>query len=200
MKQNKKYLSRVFVLLIVGILIFPLLKWKYQEYLQQKILAQYKQEIIIESNEAYNLKRDLNKEPQKEINEKPIAILEIPNIKFEQIVLNGDSEENLDISVALLEESVSFGEVGKIFIAGHNSKNYGRNFNRLKELVKKDSINLKVDKEVYYYEISKVYIVAETELGILTQDTDKELLVLITCQKHDGINKRLIVEAERVKQ
>lgn len=202
MKQSKKWSNMVFVLLILSILIFPLFKWKYQDYIQQKSLAQYKQDISVATNKIYNLKinadKEVNEKIQKNSNEKPIAILEIPTIEFEQVVLNGDSDENLDITVTLLEESKSFGETGKVFIAGHHSAIYGRNFNRLKELEKKDRISLKSEKNIYSYEISKVYIVDETELGILSQDTDKELLVLITCQKVDGINKRLVVEAERI--
>ena len=82
---------------------------------------------------------------------------------------------------------------GNLVIVGHNYK--GENFfGNLKKLINGDIIMLLSSKgDVQVYEVYDMYIVDETDMECISQETNGKIeLTLITCDKNN--TKRLVVK------
>ena len=106
--------------------------------------------------------------------------------------------------VAHYEDTALPGEEGNIFIFGHSSSDVvpgenGKIFVRLNELEKGDRIKLYFEDQNFSYEVSENKIVEPTDLSVLDQ-TDSEILTLMTCWPLGTKDKRLVVVAEKISE
>lgn len=109
-------------------------------------------------------------------------------------ILDGASEENLNISITRFSGSI-INELGNCVLAGHNMKD-GSLFGRLSELRKGDKIvlynNLGKRKS---YRVFNIKIVSPIDLSVTSQHISNSCLItLITCTS-DGKN-RLVIQAK----
>jgi len=148
------------------------------------------------SNKTVSRTKSAKADNQKAIKKPKLdvrGVLKIPKIDFEQVILYDATDANLDISVSMMKESVKFGEIGNCIIAGHNSKKYGKHFDRLPELKKKDLVYVTDKEAVYTYEIYKYFIVKSDEGWVLNHPEDESRLTLMSCTYINGETRRLIV-------
>lgn len=132
---------------------------------------------------------------EKAKGESVVGVLRIPAIDLEQPVLKGATKQNLSISLATVEPTGMPGAVGNFAVAGHNSRTYGRHFNRLQELEKGDELFVDTGTESYTYEVIDSYVVEAEEVWVLGDTIDGAEITLITCYyPQEGKTQRLIVK------
>lgn len=190
---------------------YPKLEEMYYEKQKEKILNSWletigkldslsEEENFNEEFKQVNLKNpvDHNKLEEKKaretyIKENTEGILKIEKIKLYQPVLKGITEKNLNISLASIENTCKLGEMGNYCIAGHRSRTYGRNFNRLDELALGDLIEMITDNHIYQFEIFEKVLVKADETGLLKSNNTEQLITLITCDYSQKPSLRLII-------
>ena len=187
MEINKLKKTISILLFLAGLLLLV------QPQIERHVDLKNEKQLLQNFEEIQAMK---SKEPQEM--ENVVGILEIPVIQFKQVILAGASSENLEASVALMEESASFETLGRQYIAGHNSHTYGWQFNRLEELKISDKIHIHLPRQKRNYQVIKRYIVAEDEIGILADTEVDSKILLITCIEVNAKKKRLIIEAEKI--
>lgn len=193
----RKFISFFCFFIGIIIILYPKIEASYRLNQQSKILGEL-QNFMDNTDENQNL---INEQipidelllPQDDLN--AFAILNIEKINLNIPVLKDATNQNLKISVATIEPSINPGEIGNLSIAGHNSYDYGHNFNRLEELEVEDTVILKTAINSYQYKIYEKFYVTPNEISVLdTNGVDKEL-TLITCYPRETGEKRLIIKA-----
>lgn len=195
---KKRYLGIGCIILGIWVIMVPFAKESVEDWRQQKILMQWKQEMSqIESGEkASESGKNIAKRIYAEENlEGVVGVLRIPTIEFEQPILKGATEHNLNLSVATVEPTGTPGAEGNFAIAGHNSRAYGRHFNRLAELKIGDELFVDTRVEIYAYRVTDVYVVEAEDVWVLGDNVDRAEITLITCHySPKGKKQRLIIK------
>ena len=198
--MERKYLGIGCIILGICIGMIPFVKESFEDYRQQKILTLWRQEMsrvsggeeTADTENAIERERDVGENLE---NEEVAGILRIPTIESEQPVLKGATERNLNLSVATVEPTGTPGEKGNFAIAGHNSRTYGRHFNRLEELQKGDELFVDTGTESYTYKVTDSYVVEAEDVWVLGDTIDGAEITLITCHySKEGKVQRLIVK------
>lgn len=122
------------------------------------------------------------------------GILYISSIGLKCPVLFGESKRNLNLGICRLYTSADAGGYGNCCLSGHNSRIYGRQFNRLKEVSAGDNITLYAEQAVYNYLATDVFKVTENDVWVLGSDFLKKEITLITCDYSQKPIGRLIVK------
>ena len=122
--------------------------------------------------------------------------LTIDNIGVNGEVFEGD-DSALDLGFWILPDSSTPELGGNTVIAGHRfTYNYGPyTFFNLNKLEKGDSINIKWEGKDYSYKVLEIKTVLSTDVSILNQ-SNKNILTLITCTSWDINEPRLVIQAE----
>lgn len=131
------------------------------------------------------------------------AILKIDAINLKIPILDGASDANLRLSVASLKESGKPWTSGNYAIAGHRSRTYGKQFNRLNDLTTGHLITIiGLDSNTYVYEIVEKTIVHETDSTVLEPDLNQKTVTLITCHPLNEKNppNRLIIKGNLISE
>lgn len=124
------------------------------------------------------------------------GVLKIDKIKFSQPILKGATKENMKISVASIENTGKAGEIGNYAIAGHRSRTFGRNFNRLEEVEAGDTVKVDSGDNQYKYTVTeKLYVKPEEVWVLYSNGKDKEI-TLITCHPMNNPTQRLIIKGK----
>lgn len=126
-------------------------------------------------------------------NEYIIGILKISNINLEAPIMLG--EENLNYVVAKYRNSVDFGQVGNVILAGHNNMK-GSIFRNLHKLKIGTVVEIESNNKIYKYRITKREIVEPNDHSLLTQDLSKKEITLITCINR--AKQRVILKGELI--
>lgn len=121
------------------------------------------------------------------------GLLKIDKIDLYMPILKGVTEKNLNISVASIEETGVMGQVGNYCIAGHRSRTYGRQFNRLDELATGDIIEVISESQTYVYGVSGVFLVEAEDTWVLEGNMSEPLISLITCDYSQEPSLRLVI-------
>ena len=148
-------------------------------------------------------------EEEEKVEEASDFVLRIDSLDIEALVVTDvdptDEEEYLREllkGVVHMNNTALPGEKGNVFIYGHSSsidtRKYGRIFTDIYKLEEGDIIDIYYDGTYYTYSVIEQKIVEETDLSVLKQDKDNEILSLMTCWPIDTDDQRLIVIAERV--
>jgi sortase A len=122
-----------------------------------------------------------------------IAILEIPKINVNQIVVQGTNDAQLQLGPAHYTQTPLPGQEGNVGIAGHRTT-WGRPFYNLNELKNGDKIILSTTYGTYTYSVTSSQIVAPTDVAVLNPTTNATL-TLTTCNPRFSAAQRLVVQA-----
>lgn len=121
-----------------------------------------------------------------------IATLEIPSIKFKDIVISGTTQDSLAQGIGLFEHSNIL--EGNVCLAGHNSTRF---FANLKNVKQGDIIKYSSCLGNKEYEITTIKQIEETDWSMLESTIDNRITI-ITCVKGQS-NLRLCVQGIEVK-
>ncbi|MGH2685915.1 MAG: sortase [Actinomycetota bacterium] len=125
------------------------------------------------------------------------AILRIPELEMNEVVVQGTETEALKRGPGHYEETADpWEERGRVGIAGHRTT-YGAPFWDLNLLEPGDDIEVVTERGTFDYEVSRTAVVLPTASEVL-DGTRKPSLVLTTCNPRFSAAERLIVFAERM--
>ena len=205
--KHEKILKILLIILCCLIVILPLVfvSYKYireQQKIQNNINQIYtiynnddRQEVINEyltsTNETtFGVPVISEQDEEKTLN--AIATLEIPSIKFKDIVISGTTEDSLAQGIGLFEHSNIL--EGNVCLAGHNSSRF---FANLKNVKQGDIIKYSSCLGNKEYKINKIKKIEETDWSMLDDTTDNRITI-ITCIKGQS-NLRLCVQGIEIK-
>lgn len=122
-----------------------------------------------------------------------IAILEIPKINVNQIVVQGTNDSQLQLGPGHYTQTPLPGQVGNVGIAGHRTT-WGRPFYNLNELKNGDKIILSTTYGTYTYSVTSSQIVSPSDVAVLNPTTTATV-TLTTCNPRFSASQRLVVQA-----
>ncbi|WP_257350448.1 class D sortase [Pseudalkalibacillus decolorationis] len=191
-------------LIIVGIVVaaFPVIKAQYSLNHQEELLGDW-EEISQDAKLSYTSLNDVFHTKKKPVQEETEALssgeligkIEIPQIDLRMPIVEGATLENMKNAAGHLEGTGQIGEQGNAAVAAHRSYTYGKDFNRLDEIVVGDEINITTREGTYRYVVFNTTIVLPEDTSILKSKQDKSVLTLITCEPMKDPTHRLIVQA-----
>lgn len=181
------------ILIIVGLLICvgSLSIKGYSKYLENKATKSFEEKIDKNTKES---KEDdfTNVKAGDEI-----AIINIPSIKLNTVVVESIEKQYLKHYVCHFENSAMPGQYGNFSLAGHSSYRYNEVFNELHKISLEDEIIIKTLNNEFTYVVKDIFEVDPEDTYVLDQDNEKKELTIVTCT-NNGKN-RLIVKAEIAK-
>lgn len=126
-----------------------------------------------------------------------IAIIKIPSIDVDYVVVDGTDTESLKKGPGhYLGTAYPWEDQGRVGIAGHRTT-YGAPFWSLNEVREGDTIVLETEYGIFDYRVSRIRIVTPDTGSVLAQTTSPSL-VLTTCNPRFSAAERLVVIADRV--
>ena len=134
------------------------------------------------------------------ITDSMIGILKIDDLKIQEPILRGDTEENLLNGVTTVDVNQTLNDQN-IVLAGHNIQGVDIRFYNLNKIKEGMKVQIISKDKLLTYEVSKLYDVVPTQVEILEQHPDQpKKLTMFTC---DGYNAatgvwetRFVVEAK----
>jgi sortase A len=131
-----------------------------------------------------------------------IALIQIPKIKVEKVVVQGVNRADLKKGPGHVPSTVMPGQAGTFAVSGHRTT-YGAPFFRLNELVKGDIITVIGRTTIYTYSVTSTRIVRPTDTAVLNNvrggdGKAKPTIVLTTCHPRFSAKQRLIVFGDLV--
>jgi sortase A len=125
------------------------------------------------------------------------AILEIPSIEVDMVVVQGTDVMDLKKGPGHYQTSADpWEEEGRVAIAGHRTT-YGAPFWDLDKIRPRDQIVLATERGTFQYVVTNSREVLPGATEVL-RSTDQPSLILTTCSPKFSAARRLIVEADRV--
>ena len=128
---------------------------------------------------------------------KPIALLSIPKIKLDVVVVEGTKSSDLLYAVGHFEGSAMPGEKGNVAIAGHRTFVSGQFFKKLDELGIGDTIELEYEGKKIVYRVTETMIVLPDETWVIGP-TAEPMITLVTCTPPRSTSHRLIIRGALV--
>ncbi|MGD6968605.1 class D sortase [Rossellomorea vietnamensis] len=219
----KKIISIFIILSGLGVMAYPKAADYVEAYHQDKLLKQWESEMASTSNEGpissgsaeetaqtsyINLDDVFNpsartsevaaserERSENALGSNMLGIITIDVINVNLPILRGASQYNLKYGAGHLNGTAIPGKTGNSAIAAHRSREQGKMFNRLGELQMGDAITVKTRSGTFQYKVTDTKVVEPTDLSVL-QESDEEILTLITCDPIENPVNRLIVRAE----
>ncbi len=121
----------------------------------------------------------------------PVAVLRIPKIGVEKVVVEGTSTEDLKRGPGRYEETPLPGQPGNAAIAGHRTT-YGAPFFDIDQLVAGDEIRVTNVLGEAVYRVEGSIIVDPTEVGVVGDFGDNRI-TLTACHPKYSAAKRIVV-------
>jgi len=126
------------------------------------------------------------------------AILQIPSVGIDFVVVQGTSVEDLKLGPGHYAETADpWDGTGRVGLAGHRTT-YQAPFNDLGEVRVGDTITLITEFGRYDYEVTRTFVIPSDGSGYVLDQTQRPTLVLTTCHPKYSSSQRLIVEATLV--
>ena len=119
--------------------------------------------------------------------------IQIPAIKVDAPVVQGDSWEQLKKGVAQQIGTPNPGETGNLVLSGHNDV-YGEVFRYLDQLKPGDEVTLFTSRRKYTYIIAGTQMVEPTAVEVMAQTRDARI-TLISCHPYLVDDHRIVVSA-----
>ena len=119
--------------------------------------------------------------------------IEIPAIKVDAPVVQGDGWEQLKKGVAQHIGSANPGQAGNMVLSAHNDV-YGELFRNLDRLQPGDSVKLYTAQKQYLYVVDRTQIVEPTAVGVMAS-TGAPTVTLISCYPYLVDKQRIVVFA-----
>lgn len=178
------------ILIIVGLLICvgSLSIKGYSKYLENKATKSFEEKI--DKNTKESKEDDFTNVKAGD----DIAIINIPSIKLNTVVVESIEKQYLKHYVCHFENSAMPGQYGNFSLAGHSSYRYNEVFNELHKISLEDEIIIKTLNNEFTYVVKDIFEVDPEDTYVLDQDNEKKELTIVTCT-NNGKN-RLIVKAE----
>jgi sortase A len=126
------------------------------------------------------------------------GVLSIDKIDLKLPILSGSTMDNMKIAVASIANTGKAGAVGNYAIAGHRNLAYGKNFNRLDEVVPGDLIEVETGSNNFVYRVDEKLYVLPTDVWVLQSKDSNREITLITCDPMVDPTHRLIVKGKLV--
>jgi sortase A len=125
-----------------------------------------------------------------------IGEIEVPRLRLNAIVVQGDSPASLRRAVGHLSKSALPGEWGNVALAGHRDTF----FRPLRDIRLGDGIRFKTRERSFEYRVESIEVVSPTDIRVLGSSTGHDL-TLLTCFPVYYVGpapKRLVVRAREV--
>jgi sortase A len=122
-----------------------------------------------------------------------VAVLRIPKIDMEKVVVEGVALTDLRKAPGHYPQTPMPGQPGNAAIAGHRTT-YGAPFWDLDQLEPGDEILARTPQGEFRYEVARSSVVRPDQLEVLDQ-TDEARLTLTTCHPRFSAAQRLVVSA-----
>lgn len=135
-----------------------------------------------------------NSPPPKVVAGTSVALLKIPSIGVEEVILEGTSVKDLRRGPGHYVGTAFPGQPGNAAIAGHRTT-YGAPFYKLGKLGLGDKIEVITRNGTFVYLVQRVYRVAPDDSSPLNP-SEENLLTLTTCDPPFSAARRLIVVAK----
>lgn len=126
----------------------------------------------------------------------PIAVIQIPEIGVDEIVVQGTGRKDLQKGPGHYPATPLPGQIGNAAIAGHRTT-YGAPFFRLDELEPGDEIIATSLLGDYVYVVTELLVVKPTDVWVVDNTPDAQL-TLTTCHPKYSARERLVVKARLV--
>ncbi|GAC1670080.1 MAG: hypothetical protein PVS2B2_00320 [Candidatus Acidiferrum sp.] len=126
----------------------------------------------------------------------PLGEIQVPRLRLNAIVVQGDSAASLERAVGHLPKSALPGEWGNVALAGHRDTF----FRSLRDIRMGDEIRFKTLERSFEYRVESIEVVAPTEIRVLKSSTGHDL-TLLTCYPVYFVGpapKRLVIRAREV--
>lgn len=206
-KNKWQIFSAILVLLGVCVAAYPFWNEGRQQKTQEKLLSQW--EAMEDKGEktdslSVEMTRNMTEEQQVSGNGLQVSsvegydivgVLTIASIDLKQPIIKEASKGHLAVSICTMEPTTAPGQIGNFVVAGHNSRKYGRSFNRLNEVAVGDLIEVSTQAgESFSYQVTNIQIIEPEDTWILDSSEAESKITLITCYyAQDGTTKRLAV-------
>lgn len=119
--------------------------------------------------------------------------IQIPSLRVDAPVVQGDGWEQLKKGVAQHPGSTDPGQSGNMVLSAHNDV-YGEIFRYLDKLVRGDQIIIYTPQHSFTYIITNIQIVKPTDVEVMAS-TPNPTVTLISCYPYMIDNKRIVVQA-----
>jgi sortase A len=135
--------------------------------------------------------------PRKVGEGKALAILNIPKIQLQKVLVEGVGRDDLRKGPGHVPSTVLPGQLGTFGVSGHRTT-YGAPFYRLNELVKGDTITVVTRDANYTYTVTRSTVVQPTDVQVLDNVRApngklKATITLTTCNPRYSARQRLVV-------
>ncbi|GIO57704.1 class D sortase [Paenibacillus cineris] len=124
------------------------------------------------------------------------GMLVIEKIDLKLPILHGATKKNMKTSLASIEHTGIAGQIGNYAVAGHRSRTYGRNFNRLDELQPGDTVRVDTGSEIFEYTVTDKLVVKPEEVWVLEANGRDREITLVTCDPLVNPTHRLIIKGK----
>lgn len=226
-RRIKILLCMVFLLLALGVTLYPLISnivgEKYRSMVESRYDKAVEQlglmELIAEKEKAVEYNRMLQGGTENAFSREALAqaeesynrllnvrgdgimgYIQIPKIGVELPILHGTSDATLDKGVGhLIGTSLPIGGYGThCVLTGHSGLAGTRMFSDLDQLKVGDVFYIRVLDETHAFMIMDVNTVLPEDTSLLSLDPQRESVTLVTCTPFGVNTHRLLVRGERI--
>ncbi len=182
----KSKISKILIIVGLSLCIGSLSIKAYSKYLETKATKNFESKIELNNKKEDDFSNIKNGDE--------IALINIPSIKLNTVVVESIEKEYLNYYVCHFENSAMPGQNGNFSLAGHSSYVYNEVFNDLHKINLNDKIIIKTLNNEFTYIVKDIIEVKPEDTFVLDQDNDKKEMTIVTCT--DNGKNRLIVKAE----
>jgi sortase A len=187
-RRGLSALSGILLLSAVGVLGYPVYTNVYRDRVQSRL----DREIASPELKTAYQKRTL-------ADGDPLTRIKIPAIGVDTVVVEGTSASALKAGAGHYPATPLPCEAGNVGIAGHRTT-YGKPFNQLDKLKSGDVIILETPVGSCTYEVTvEPRVILPTDLSVVANRVDQQLLTLTTCHPKGSASRRLYVQATLTK-
>ncbi|WNB92488.1 class D sortase [Bacillus sp. NEB1478] len=195
-----KRLAYLLIVLGIAIMVYPKAKSMYYSYQEHQLLKDWESSVSPVAQQSYQQLDQVfleNRFPEtaQSIKNGVIGKLSIQKIDLTLPIVEGASLKNMKTAAGHLKGTSPIGEIGNAAIAAHRSYTYGKQFNRLMEVKKGDTIEIVTTTKKLTYAITDEQLVKPTNLSILQRTNKASMITLITCHPMKNPTHRFIVKA-----
>jgi len=128
-----------------------------------------------------------------------LGILSIEKLNMKLPVVEGVTEELLDIAVGHVPQTATVGNIGNAVIAGHRMYKYGQFFNRLGEVEYGDIVTfISTNGTEMNFVVDEILEVEINDQNVFNQPKDVRQITLYTCTPIGTATHRLLIRASLV--
>jgi sortase A len=133
-------------------------------------------------------------------NGRPLALLEIPKIGLQRVLLEGADRDDLRKGPGHISTTALPGQPGTVGVAGHRTTS-GAPFCRLDELAKGDRVVIMTQATVFTYTVRRTAIMRPSDTEVLddvrgSAGKPSSTISLVTCDPRYSARQRLVVFGE----